>query len=125
MGFGPFLTTRLGETKTYIYRKQFPSASDKATRAQAIRGRMAMGKVYFPKTAEWVSGLISEIMVFPAGKNDDQVDCLSLIGRLLDVMVRGQAQKSPYPLRGANEMTWDELIKYNDRHRGRLVGGRI
>jgi hypothetical protein len=34
---------------------------------------------------------------FPAGKHDDQVDALGLIGQLLDQMVPGQAPKKPVP----------------------------
>ena len=38
-----------------------------------------MGAVYFEQDAE-----IDEFLRFPAGKNDDDVDCASLIGRALD-----------------------------------------
>ena len=39
----------------------------------------------------------SELLSFPAGKYDDQVDGLGLIGQLLDQMVPGQASKPPEP----------------------------
>jgi hypothetical protein len=32
---------------------------------------------------------------FPAGKHDDQVDALGLIGQLLDQMLAGQKPKEP------------------------------
>jgi hypothetical protein len=38
-----------------------------------------------------------ELLSFPAGKHDDQVDALGLIGQLLDQMVPGQAPKKPEP----------------------------
>lgn len=85
---GPFLTKRMHELKVYCHREQYPSAVDKPTRARSIQGRMAMGKVKFPRPekAPWVADLISELLVFDAGKNDDQVDVLSLLGRILDQM---------------------------------------
>jgi predicted phage terminase large subunit-like protein len=85
-GVGPFLTKRMRERRVYGRREAFTSASDKATRARAIQGRMSMGKVYFPKGAPWVDDLVSEILRFPAGSHDDQVDVLSLFGRMLDSM---------------------------------------
>jgi predicted phage terminase large subunit-like protein len=107
---GPFLTKRQIERRLLsCYRKQFSSALNKATKAQSIRGRMAMGKVYLPKRAPWVTALVSELLRFPAGRNDDQVDVLSLVGRMLDGLVRGEVPKAEEPFRGLNEMTMDEV----------------
>ena len=39
----------------------------------------------------------SELLGFPGGKHDDQVDALGLIGQLLDKMSAGQAPKTPIP----------------------------
>jgi predicted phage terminase large subunit-like protein len=69
---GPFLEQRANERRTYFSRQQFVSVRDKATRAQSIRARMAMGKVYLPKNAPWTTDLVSELLSFPAGKHDDQ-----------------------------------------------------
>ena len=86
---GPFITKRQFERKIFGVRRQFTSSSDKPTRAQAIRGRMAMGKVLFPRNAPWVTELMQEFLRFPAGTYDDQVDAASLIGRMLDEMMPG------------------------------------
>ena len=40
--------------------------------------------------AEWYPAFRSELLSFPAGKHDDQVDALGLIGQLLDKMVPGE-----------------------------------
>ncbi len=107
---GPFLTKRQIERRLlFCYRKQFSSATNKATKAQSIRGRMAMGKVHFPRRAPWATDLLSELLRFPAGKNDDQVDVLSLVGRMLDELITGEVPKSAEPFRGLNEMTMDEV----------------
>lgn len=83
----PLIDKRQREEKAFCYRKQFASTSDKSTRAQAIRGRMAMGKVKFPRYAPWLAEFESELLTFPAGKHDDQVDALSLLGRMLAEMI--------------------------------------
>jgi len=116
-GVGPFIEKRQMEEKAYCYRKQWPSSADKPTRAQSFRGRMAQGKVYFPRKAPWLEKLISELMAFPAGKNDDQVDVLSLFGRILDRMYRGQVPKDPNKSKGKwpEQMTLNEIIQNHDR----------
>lgn len=83
---GPFLTKRAQERRIFFNRKQFTSLADKATRAQAFRGRLSQGKVYFPRHAAWLGDLETELLTFPAGKNDDQVDVCSLFGRMLEEM---------------------------------------
>lgn len=107
---GPFIRKRQDETKTYTLRKQFTSSSDKPTRARAIQGRMSMGKVYFPIHADFTANLERELLRFPAGKNDDQVDTLSLIGRMLASMVGGDVPKDNDPVRFAKDRTIDEII---------------
>jgi predicted phage terminase large subunit-like protein len=92
---GPFLEQRANERRTYFSRQQFTSARDKPTRAQSIRARMAMGKVYLPRNAPWATDLVVELMTFPAGRHDDQVDALALLGRLLDEMVAGRRPGKP------------------------------
>lgn len=54
-----------------------------------------MEGLYVPMNAPWFPALRSELLSFPAGKHDDQVDALGLIGQLLDKMISGQAAKSP------------------------------
>lgn len=88
-GVGPFLTKRLRERKLYVVRAPYPPKGDKAIRAQSIRGRMAMDGLYVPTFKPWFPAFKSELMTFPAGRNDDQVDAISLIGQVLDKMVAG------------------------------------
>lgn len=91
----PIIIKRMHERKIYCYRKPFPSVSDKATRCRAFQARIAMGKVYFPIQASWLSDLEHELLAFPRGKNDDIVDCLSLLGRMLADMVGGTVPEAP------------------------------
>ena len=68
-----------------------------------------MDGLYVPVNALWYPDFRSELLTFPAGKHDDQVDALGLIGQVLDRMQPGTAPDKPAgPLRGASEMTMDE-----------------
>lgn len=51
--------------------------NDKITRLNAIADIFASGKVWAPHK-RWADELIDEVAAFPAGKNDDLVDCVSL-----------------------------------------------
>lgn len=88
-GVGPFLVRRMIDRQAYVVRESFPTRGDKAIRAQSIRGRMALDGLYVPIDAPWYSAFMSELLTFPAGKNDDQIDMLGLIGQLLDRMDSG------------------------------------
>jgi predicted phage terminase large subunit-like protein len=84
---GPFIAKRMLERKSYCAREQFVSVSDKPTRARSFQARTAMGKVYLPANAPWVAAFMAELLSFPAGVYDDQVDMVGLLGRLIDKMV--------------------------------------
>lgn len=117
---GPFIERRQRERHIYGYRRAFTSSADKPTRAQAIRARMAMGMVYFPKGQPWSTDLVSEMLRFPAGRNDDQVDVMSLFGRMLASLVHGDEIKPAEPIRGLNEMTFGELDKWQKTRDARV-----
>jgi predicted phage terminase large subunit-like protein len=92
-GVGPFLVKRMIETQAFVAREQFPTRGDKAVRAQSIRARMSLSGLYVKADAPWLSDLISEMMSFPVGVHDDQVDALGLCGQLMDRMVTGATPK--------------------------------
>jgi predicted phage terminase large subunit-like protein len=92
-GVGPFITTRARERQAYTKREQFPTRHDKAVRAQSIRGRMELDGLYVPARAPWLPDLKAELLSFPRGKHDDQVDALGLVGQLLDKWAPGGVSK--------------------------------
>jgi predicted phage terminase large subunit-like protein len=94
-GVGPFLTKRARERKVYTWRRDFPTRGDKAVRAQSIRGRMAMNGLMVPRDAPWINDFKAELASFPAGKHDDIVDALGLVGQLLDLVSSGKAPEAP------------------------------
>jgi predicted phage terminase large subunit-like protein len=92
-GVGPFLKKRAIERGTWIDFQEFPTRGDKAVRAQSMRGRMAMLGLQVPSSEAWYPALRAELLSFPAGKHDDQVDALGLIGQLLDKTVDGRKRE--------------------------------
>lgn len=91
---GPFLEKRMREERTYCRREQVASTSDKPTRSRSMQARAACGRVYLPAKAPWLEAFTSEILTFPAGKHDDQVDAFGLIGRMLDDLVPARVAKT-------------------------------
>jgi predicted phage terminase large subunit-like protein len=94
-GVGPYLDRRANERRAFVARDAFPTRGDKAVRAQSIRGRMAHLGLYVPHRSPWYADFRSELLSFPAGKHDDQVDALGLVGQLLDIMHVGQKIADP------------------------------
>ncbi len=94
-GVGPFLQRRAIERQAYTAREQFVSRGDKAVRAQSMRGRMAMLGLYVRRGAPWFADLRAELLSFPVGRHDDQVDALGLVGQLLDRISPRQKPKPP------------------------------
>lgn len=72
---------------------------DKETRAAAIRGLFLSEGVRIVR-APWNAALQRELIEFPSGDHDDQVDALSLIGRRFPVLTSPEAaievKKDPY-----------------------------
>ena len=50
---------------------------DKIARLNAVADMFAAGHVWFPETA-WASQTVEEILAFPAGEHDDEVDTMTL-----------------------------------------------
>lgn len=96
-GIGPFLDRRQRERRAYVAREAFPTRGDKTIRAQSIRGRMALDGLYVPTNAPWFSAFRGELLSFPTGRHDDQVDALGLVGQLLDRMAGGEKPRPQHP----------------------------
>jgi len=77
-----------------INRIQFPrvtlmstAGKDKVTRSRALQFRFKIGGVYLDADAHWHDDLYFELIRFPKGPKDDQVDALSHLGMHLESMV--------------------------------------
>ena len=69
--------------------------TDKEARARVAQGWLQNGKLVIPHPthAPWVEVLISELLRFPAGIHDDQVDALAWLMRMFATVRPPQEQK--------------------------------
>ena len=99
----PALNRRMRERKVFCRIEWMSSVHDKPTRARSFQAMAASGRVHFEKGAD-----ISEFLVFPAGKHDDDVDTASLIGRAIDqahpAILTSQEKKKPRD-------AWDSVFR--------------
>ncbi len=71
------LKKRMRERRFYPSSVLLKPISDKMARARPLQGRMQQGMVSFAENAEWFDGARAEMLRFPAGVHDDQVDALA------------------------------------------------
>ena len=85
MALGPFLEKRVRERGLYeAYFKDLKTGRrDKEARARAIQGRMQQGMVFVPREEHFTGPLVAELLRFPNGVHDDQVDALAWIGLMM------------------------------------------
>ena len=79
----PSLLAKMRERRLSCRVEWLPSVNDKPTRARSSQAMTAEGRV-FVRSDHDGDCFIDECVAFPAGRHDDEVDNLSLIGRALD-----------------------------------------
>lgn len=89
----PFLKKRMNERNALCRLEWLPSIADKVVRARTIQAMVSMGKVFLPRTSTWKADLMGQLMRFPAGKYDDGVDVMSLVGRGLEFAKTPKAER--------------------------------
>jgi predicted phage terminase large subunit-like protein len=117
---GPFLMKRAAERKCYHGITALPLAGDKGFRASAIRGRMRMKKVLFPKWAPWWPRAKEQLLKFTGSGEDledDFVDMCSLIGQALGKQLRAEGPRTSnvIPMK-TGTLSW---IKHNAKMQAR------
>ena len=55
----------------------YKSQADKLTRMSGQTPRFESGSVFLPQDAPWLDDLLAELLAFPGGRHDDQVDSIS------------------------------------------------
>ncbi len=91
---GPFLREEMLRQNTFINLIQLQhSGKDKVQRARNMQARMRARTVKFDKAADWYSALEDEMLKFPRGVKDDQVDAMAYMGMLLDKMVEAPTKE--------------------------------
>jgi len=71
------LKKRMRERRVYPSIVVLKPISDKMARARPLQGRMQQGMVSFNSSGEWYDACRSEMLRFPAGAHDDQVDSIA------------------------------------------------
>jgi predicted phage terminase large subunit-like protein len=85
---GPFLREEM--IKRDIFPNVIPirhQGKDKVQRARNIQARMRAKTCKFDKTADWWPVFEDELLKFPRGIKDDQVDAWAYMGHLLDKLI--------------------------------------
>lgn len=81
------LDKRSMETGVFLSKKEIPSFAEKEVRARPLQDRMRMGAVQFDKETDWYPDFESEMLRFPFGQRDDQVDAAAIVAMALKDMV--------------------------------------
>jgi hypothetical protein len=112
------------ERRARVYRQPFAARLDKSVRAQSIRGRMALDGLYVPSGSPrrakrrrssngyGLADFRAELLAFPTGRHDDQVDAIGLIGQLLDRMVPPTGPKQSGPRRDRWDRPDDDGVSW-------------
>lgn len=66
---------------------------DKQSRARSIQARMRSHAVRFDKRNAWFADLETELLQFPRGRHDDQVDAMAWLGLGLAAMIAPETDK--------------------------------
>ena len=114
LAVGPYLDKRRREDKIpgLLIERLKHGRRDKLARARAVQGRLQQGKVYVPVDKAFTMPLIEEMLRFPAGKHDDQVDAMAWMGKLLD---RQRPPPDPAKMHKDRERKLEKLIREEER----------
>lgn len=113
MTLEPFIISRMNESRQkFNYIKLKTRGNDKQTRARPIQGRMEQGRVHFPASAPWFQEMQNEMLAFPSGKHDDQVDALAWIGQMI-LMLAPEREKRPPP-----KKSWRDRLRATSQRQG-------
>jgi predicted phage terminase large subunit-like protein len=95
---------------------------NKISRAETAAALLGAGRIYFPERAPWLGEFEDELLTFPVGAHDDQVDCLSYAGiQLAAGTVRARHRR--YEPQSMEERHWQSIRdRERRRHRHPVLG---
>ena len=91
----PFLTKRMKERGDYFTCEWLNRSVDKSACARAFQGMASMGLVHLPNI-DWADEVLDQLMRFPAGRYDDKVDALALLGMAMDQVKKPAIARPAY-----------------------------
>lgn len=96
MTMGPILEKRMREERIMMPIQELrPGKQDKIARARPIQARMQQKRVFFRHGCDMTLALVAEMMRFPNGVFDDQVDGAAWIGQMLTLYTSTREKKAP------------------------------
>jgi predicted phage terminase large subunit-like protein len=85
MALGPMLNKRMAERRVFFATEQLKTGRrDKQARARPLQARLQQGMVLFNKHDDATIEIRDEMLRFPAGVHDDQVDALAWCFQMID-----------------------------------------
>lgn len=109
---GKFVIDQLRERNIICKPFEAKGHGNKETRAVAGEIRMEGLTVFFPNGSSWVAALEKELLAFPNGQHDDQVDCLSM-ACILAEKYRGKAEVVETPAEAEVRVKREADDKFN------------
>ena len=97
---------------------------NKIARAETVAALIEAGRVWFPQNAPWLGEYEDEMLTFPVGAHDDQVDVTAYAGIELAAGTL-RARKIRHEPQTYDERTWAQLEKRERRKRYHPTVGRI
>lgn len=104
----PFLKRVMGERNMFTQVEWLTSGGDKASNARSFQAMMSCRRVFWPATS-WAEAVKAQLLKFPGGKHDDDVDACGLFGRYIsDVWAANRPNDPP------KAINWDAPLKMGD-----------
>lgn len=103
----PVLRREMKRKRLHFPTKTLKPFTDKMARARPLQGRMQNGSVRFDISAPWYDALRQEMLRFPAGAHDDQVDALAWLVQLVNEYA------PPKPEHGRQKESWRDKLAAN------------
>lgn len=99
------LKKRMRERRVYPSIVVLKPITDKLARARPLQGRMQQGMVSFSLDGEWYDTCRTEMLRFPAGVHDDQVDALAWMVQM------AIGQSPPRKIKHKEPESWRDKLK--------------
>lgn len=96
IGSGQSLYQNIRRTEQALWLKTLRPSSSKEHRASQQSVKFEQGRVWLPEKADWLADFEAELLAFPNGKHDDQVDS---VVQFLTAVDRGMAGQGLVRLR--------------------------
>jgi len=116
----PQMNKRMAERRQYLtFDPELKPITDKPMRARPLQGRMTQGMVLFPSPElnPWVETIQHELLRFPGGVNDDIVDALAWLARMV---LHAHAPTRP---KKSQPKSWKEKLNKYVRNQGKGKDG--